>query len=839
MVSWAIPEPVRDAEDASTEREKRRLAVETEAFRELKLCRAPLQIVRAPAGYGKTACLEMLADKLRQAGRKCLFSSPEECLSLAESEPGALVLVDFGDVDPEAYLHRYIEYASSSPAANLVISTRNIPDIDWVSLELSGVANIIAAEDLLLTTSQISSLLSSSGLRWGGELMAKEIYTSTGGWPFGVQLALQRALRKEGAPKDIGALLPADACRKFVENNIFLALPEKVRQLVSGIADIHPLHPDLCAHILDSDKDDLFRRLVDQYGLLVQMPDRPGFYAFLPIIRSSLGENIAGADRPAFEHRWRRAADWFCEQGYTHDAIEYYLNAGDQTRARDLLLSNGSKILHSSGDIVRMLQWIDAIASAGLELPAALRLWRTWALLHSCRLEEAEAEMKVAIACLEEQPSPSDQAYADRLKVAIAARRGDIDGVRELGSRWLEVWQDYEPQSAPGVCILLALSKGYSHDEMAQRRLLMKAREYAVRCGNHTANQWILGIEALAELNAGRSNLAREIVDRAIESCARLCGTETPIYALLNVIAARIYLEIRDTDKAADLFNAGFKATRNYSLPETNLIAQFVMANVIETRFGCDAAIASIHEHDLATGRYAEFAHILAGDIFLKHGRAGEARQRYDLLSDGMAASDEGALGIEFRIFECFLLFAEGNESEADERAISLLEHADSHGQKLRVVKLLLLRAACEWRAGQEIMAKRRFARALAIAASGQLFHTVCGVGWAIKELVAIATHEDAANKEVISLMGNLRKELGLTELEDELSSRQVSVSQLTPREKEIVQLLDSNLTMDQIADKLGFRVSTLRWHLRNVYSKLSVRNRSGAVAIARSGALG
>lgn len=55
----------------------------------------------------------------------------------------------------------------------------------------------------------------------------------------------------------------------------------------------------------------------------------------------------------------------------------------------------------------------------------------------------------------------------------------------------------------------------------------------------------------------------------------------------------------------------------------------------------------------------------------------------------------------------------------------------------------------------------------------------------------------------------------------------------LTPREREILQLLVDGLTMKKIAAELDLSYHTVGNHLRNIYHKLHVRSRSSAVAKA------
>ncbi len=55
----------------------------------------------------------------------------------------------------------------------------------------------------------------------------------------------------------------------------------------------------------------------------------------------------------------------------------------------------------------------------------------------------------------------------------------------------------------------------------------------------------------------------------------------------------------------------------------------------------------------------------------------------------------------------------------------------------------------------------------------------------------------------------------------------------LTPRERQILQLLVDGLTIRQIADRLEVSFHTVDTHIRNIYSKLHVHTRGGAVAKA------
>ncbi|SHK19062.1 regulatory protein, luxR family [Anaerobranca californiensis DSM 14826] len=59
-------------------------------------------------------------------------------------------------------------------------------------------------------------------------------------------------------------------------------------------------------------------------------------------------------------------------------------------------------------------------------------------------------------------------------------------------------------------------------------------------------------------------------------------------------------------------------------------------------------------------------------------------------------------------------------------------------------------------------------------------------------------------------------------------------IEDLSKREIEILQLINKGLTNQDIADKLFLSLGTVKWYTNNIYSKLGVKNRTAALAVAR-----
>ena len=55
----------------------------------------------------------------------------------------------------------------------------------------------------------------------------------------------------------------------------------------------------------------------------------------------------------------------------------------------------------------------------------------------------------------------------------------------------------------------------------------------------------------------------------------------------------------------------------------------------------------------------------------------------------------------------------------------------------------------------------------------------------------------------------------------------------LTAREKEILQLLARGVTTNNLAQELDLSESTVKTHIRNIFTKLNVSTRTEAIAVA------
>jgi DNA-binding CsgD family transcriptional regulator len=78
-------------------------------------------------------------------------------------------------------------------------------------------------------------------------------------------------------------------------------------------------------------------------------------------------------------------------------------------------------------------------------------------------------------------------------------------------------------------------------------------------------------------------------------------------------------------------------------------------------------------------------------------------------------------------------------------------------------------------------------------------------------------------------------KKKTLLTLEVSGSRHAITLPALTPREKEIVQLIRQGYSNKQVANDLGISVSTVKWNMTNILAKFEVESSKQLIALLSS----
>ena len=147
---------------------------------------------------------------------------------------------------------------------------------------------------------------------------------------------------------------------------------------------------------------------------------------------------------------------------------------------------------------------------------------------------------------------------------------------------------------------------------------------------------------------------------------------------------------------------------------------------------------------------------------------------------------------------------------------------------------MLLLRALARQQENDRDGADADFVEALLIAAPRNYLRVFLDEADKLKPLAARLNLENLRGSLAAPLARRVQEKI-LSNAKD-LASQTAAVpgNQLTRREVSILKRLESGLSNREIAEAIFVSEGTLKWHLHNVYGKLDVKNRSGAIARAK-----
>jgi ATP/maltotriose-dependent transcriptional regulator MalT len=144
-----------------------------------------------------------------------------------------------------------------------------------------------------------------------------------------------------------------------------------------------------------------------------------------------------------------------------------------------------------------------------------------------------------------------------------------------------------------------------------------------------------------------------------------------------------------------------------------------------------------------------------------------------------------------------------------------------------------VLRALAEKEDGDWASALADLHRALTIAAPRKYVRVFLDEGRELGALIDRLDMEQLRGSEAAPLARRLQSAMYTPDVQ---GGAPIGLGkELTKRELSILKRLETGLSNKEIAEAIFVSEGTLKWHLHNVYSKLNVKNRTGAMARARA----
>ena len=671
---------------------------------------------------------------------------------------------------------------------------------------------------------------------------AAQLHELTEGWPLGLQLALAAIGQRSDLRTAFKATsVPAGDLHDYFVDMFVKTLGADDAAFLARIAMVDHLHPGLCRALTDApDAPERLARLARETPIFVAGEDSD-WLRMHSLARDVLRARFSlTAAEQADLHT--RASRWFEQQEMLEDAARHALAAGQREAAFDLAERCLYEALTWRGQQSVVLEWVGRLPRAELDRRPRLLLAAAWALALSARHQEAER----LVARILRHAGTDDALRCECALIlsGAAAFADDPDRFAELHDPWAES----PPLSDPVLLYVHANRRAFRaifEGDPAQARLHQQqaprvdfAGEFSNALGY--VARWGDFVTALSYLWEGQVLLAESLLAPALASADADLGRRNPFACMLAaLLAAAVWERDRPLDAAALLANR-LDVLERSGLPEAVLLGYRSAARIAAAE-GAENRALELLEGMHAVGVARKWPRLCVASLSEQvrmHARRFRAETCRALCErvDALLASDGVPQG---RLWRCSVQLLQ-LQARADafiaaqewKRALDPLKKAGVLADSMKLgrvrIEIMALRALALDHSGEKSVALLREAIDLANAYGlSRLFvdaHPELG-DWSQRvRAEQKATSEQAgANPPLLSPAARKAapRDTGL---------RANPTMALTPKEREVLELLARNLSNKEIALAMQIGEETIKWHLKNLFGKLAAGSRKQVV---------
>jgi LuxR family transcriptional regulator, maltose regulon positive regulatory protein len=772
------------------------------------------------------------------------------------SDKFALILDDYHVIDAppiDNALSFLIEHLP--PQMLLIITTRDDPQLPVARLRARGQLTELRASDLRFTPSETAEFLNQvMNLDLSAEDIAT-LETRTEGWIAGLQLA---ALSMQGR-NDIAEFVRAFAGDNryivdYLVEEVLQRQPDQVRSFLLQTAILDRLNGPLCDAVTGQQQGKARLESLERGNFfVVPLDDKRHWFRYHHLFANVLYAHLMEEQPDQIVPLHRRASGWYEHNGSVSDAIRHALAAEDFERTADLIERVIPDMRRSREDAT-MLGWLKVLPDALVRARPILGVHFAGLLLSSGELESVEGRLQDAERWLDRTPdtrgrtSPSsaervvvDEEEFRSLPGSIAIYRagqslvlGDLPATVTYARRALDLVPEHDHYRRGAAVALLGLAYWTSGDLEAAHRSYVEGMARLQRAGNVTDVIHGTTVPADIRIAQGRLREAMRTYEQALQLATEqsepvLWGT-----ADLHVGISELYREHNDLNAATQQLLTGKELGERTGFPQNWSRWYVAMARIREAEGDLDSVVALLHEAERRIVRdfYPVVRPIAAvrTRVWLMQGRLGEALGW--AREAGLSVEDDLSYLREFEHITLVRLLLARSKSDPDDHAMleamrlleRLLQAAEDGGRTGSVIEILVLHALAHQIQGNITAALVPLERALSLAELEGYVRMFVDEG----SLMAILLEKVVKQGITPNYVRQLLSAFGTAE--DRSPANQPLIDPLSERELEVLRLLGTDLSGPEIAHELVVSLSTLRSHTKNIYTKLGVNSRRGAV---------
>lgn len=782
----------------------------------------------------------------------------------------AIFIDDFQHITHPGILRFWNRLIAHAPSTlRIVIASRTRTKLDLARKRVSGSLIELDQEDLNFNLEQLTTFMCKVHAIDLTPDLAQLLHNSTEGWVAGLQLA---ALAIGNQGEDPGPLIRNFSGRdkdltEYLIQTVLDTQSTEAKAFLLQTSTLIKLSSELCDAVTHSNSGAGMLEYLERSNLFIVPLDRERkWFRYHHLFAEFLQNELKRNNEENYSMVCERAATWYEEKGQITEAIQYCLSGGKFDKATNLIAERAPEVAQYLGDHYTILDWMRRLPEKYHDKRPELLLNHAWSRAFSRDLDAAislsddvlrgldpESEMRWQVTDKEAQQFR----WLARIIQAIANICADElqDGLVHCQ----DVRKDL-PDDEPFFIASIFNSMSYCHFARREHadgaKIASQAYIHGTKAQSVYAKAWADFLSTINNVDLGRINAASESAQRAASSVGDQTDANTYVFGIAALAAAEVEAQRCNFPLVEQSLQGGKGFSSVFGPLEPLLVALRNEARLKAWKGELGAAKKILKQGQdtaLGTNQPRLYFTLVAEeiDLELRFDDIDSARQilrQTNILDvkNPLLTKDIQPTVLELgRISEAKLKIAEEHYDDAL-RTLSLL--AKSINLKERValtLSLHSLRSIALWKIGRENEAVRELDRALSLAAPEDHALPIVSAGNAILEILdnIRARRTDGYVGEEQTCKHNFESKLiaflrgGKPESPDhqqEMDDGRELLEAITDRELELLRLIGAGLDNKQLADELLISVSTVKWHLHNVYGKIGVKSRTAAAAHAR-----
>ncbi|CAN7774080.1 LuxR C-terminal-related transcriptional regulator [Cupriavidus necator] len=741
---------------------------------------------------------------------------------------------------------------------HITLATRVMPDLRLGRLR--ALDELVELDASALAFGPAETLVFLKGMlgKTATPAMVRAAHACTEGWPAGLLfLAAGARVTPDVPPHRL--LRGSRELATYLAEDVIDGLPASLQTLLEILSILPRFDADVAAAVTsDGDARVGVEQALVANVLLRDERTEAGrcWLRMHPLIADFLRKRLLASERDIAPLR-RAAAAYFAQAGHLVDAVRQAVLGDDL----DAVAALFRRSLPGHGDLTalrHLRHWLRDLPCESLSRHPDVLVRAAW----SCVLMQLPRQAARCVDALGGQPLPAPwSADVPLLRSMIAMQGDDATGcMAALPAATQAGWSEIQRQAHAALRITCLARLGRFDEAYASYNATQTQKSLAAQRGLSYA---VTMAAARAQWLEGRTEEAQRMTTAMLSAIPRRLRAGSPAACHAAVLLAEILCEHALDDAARAMLDEG-EPLLPMTVPANRIAAALVRARLPAPGEHTDAALERLAcaetaflQQGLARGAatmQAEQVRLLAIGGALCHAEAKVLALDAQAAEPAQPGAEADEIALLAALSGARFALAAHRPDDARARCDIASRLASQYGRKPLALKAELLRAVALAATGRGAAALELAQQVIADGRQMRLLRSLCDEGPAWAELLAaLSCPEDPALESYRSRLAAqppVRRKADTWPPPAPVVSaaegpavrtfgqprRIAEAPALTPRERQIMNLVEQGLSNKRVAQMLGLSLDTIKWNMKNIFGKLRVSNRYEAILAMRVG---